>query len=160
MNIPSPLERHPRFRRLADYLTSKAPPGKLPGRQHVDPAEIVDLLPHLMLVDIVPQEDGSARYRIRLMGTEVIVAQGSDDTGKFVDEVLTEAGCADIVRGYDGIRRTKQPQYRGGMPPVEGREHIYYERVAFPLAGDGENVDVLILIFGESKNPKSKPGSG
>ena len=65
MQADSRVDGHPRFRRLAEYLAAKAPPGKLAGRQHIDPLEIPDLLPHLMLVDVIPEAGGEPRYRIR-----------------------------------------------------------------------------------------------
>ena len=148
----SDIERYPRFRRLADYLDSKAPPGKLPGRQHIDPLEIPDLLPHLMLIEVLPQAGGGARYRIRLVGTAVVAIQGSDGTGKFADEILTAAEGADIIKGYDEIVRTRQPQYHSGTVATAGRDHVDYERIAFPLAADGEHVDMLIFVFVRPKS--------
>jgi hypothetical protein len=136
-----------RFRRLADYLAEKAPPGKLPGRQHIDPLEIPDLLPHLALVDVIPQPQGGPRYRVRLMGTRAAEMQGSDPTGKFADEVLTGREGEAIIKAFGEVLRSRQPQYRRGVVATPGREHIPYERLAFPLASDGEQVDMLIFIF-------------
>ncbi len=140
-----PQDRHPRFRRLYDYLQAKAPAGKLPGRQHIDPLEIPDLLPYLMLMDVVREKGGEPRYRIRLVGTEVVALQGEDATGKFAGEVLTRG--ANIVAGYDDILETRRPQHRHGEVATPGREHATYERMAFPLASDGETIDMLIFVF-------------
>jgi hypothetical protein len=147
MDVQAAIDANPRFRRLADYLAAKAPPGKLPGRQHIEPTELAELLPWLMPIDAVAQQDGTTRYRLRLVGTEAASIQGSDSTGKFVDEVLTGSEGKDVVAGYDEIRRTRQPQYRRGVVAITGREYVPYERIAFPLARDGETVDRLILIF-------------
>jgi hypothetical protein len=142
-----PIARHPRFRRLADYLAAKAPPGVLPGRQHIDPLEIPDLLPYLMLIEIVPRDGGTAPYRIRLVGTEVVTLQGAEITGKFVDEVLTGLEGPAILEGYGEIVRSHRPQYRRGTVATPGRSHAGYERLTFPLAGDGAHVDMLISVF-------------
>jgi hypothetical protein len=147
MSAETAIQNNPRFRRLADYLASKAPPGKLPGRQHIEPTELGDLLPWLMLMDVVTQKDGAPRYRLRLVGTEVVAIQGSDGTGKFVDEVLTAEEGPRVIAGYDEILRTRLPQYRSGVVASTGREHVPYERIAFPLAADGEHVDRLIFVF-------------
>ena len=147
MNATFEIERNARFRRLADYLAAKAPPGKLPGRKHIDPLELADLLPWVMLIDVIPQASGEPRYRIRLKGTEVVAIQGSDGTGKFVEEVLNGKEGLAIVRAYGEILRSREPQYRRGNVASIGREHVPYERVAFPLASDGENVDMLLLVF-------------
>lgn len=149
METKAPLDHHPRFRRLADYLAAKAAPGKLPGRQHIDPVELFDMLPYLILIDVIREGGGELRYRIRLMGTEVVALAGSDGTGKFVEDVLTdpEEG-AKIITRYEEILRTREPQYWQGVLAVPGRKHMAYERIAFPLSRDGENVDMFILVFG------------
>lgn len=155
MSVQSAIDNDPRYRRLADYLESKAPPRKLPGRQHIDPLEIADLLPYVMLIDVIRQAEGEPRYRIRLMGTEVVAIQGRDGTGKYVEEILTDPEGIAIIRRYDEILRTRQPQFRRGVVATPGRKHIHYERVAFPLARDGENIDMLIFLFS-----RIQPGAG
>lgn len=130
----------------------------LPGRQHIDPLEFADLLPWIMLIDVLPQTAGEPRYRIRLMGTEVVEIQGADETGRYVEEVLTGPEGAEVIRGCDEILRTRQPHHRRGGVATSGREHMYYERVAFPLASDGENVDMLILIFAKAEKPVGQVG--
>ena len=147
MSLDELLTRYPRFRRLADYLAAKAPPGKLPGRQHINPAELSDVLPFLMLMDVLRQPSGPPRYRIRLMGTEVVAIQGFDGTGKLAEELLTGAEGAQVIAAYDDILRTKTPQYRRGGVAAIGRDHVPYARIAFPLASDGEHVDMLIFVF-------------
>jgi hypothetical protein len=141
------VAEHPRFRRLADYLASKAPPGKLPGRQHIEPTDMGDLLPWIMLIDVIAAAGSAPRYRIRLVGTEVVEIQGSDQTGKYVEEVLDKAEAAAIMQAYGEIVRTHEPGYRQGMVATVGREHVFYRRIAFPLARDGEHVDMLIFVF-------------
>jgi hypothetical protein len=147
MSHPLPLHRHARFRRLAEYLAAKAPPGRLPGRRHVDPTEIVDLLPWLMLLDVVPQADGEARFRIRLAGTEVTRYYGSEMTGRFLDEILHGPAAAEIVRSHREVVRTRTPLHYRARVAAPGRSHVAYERVTFPLAADGERVDMLVSVF-------------
>lgn len=154
--VSVPVDEHPRFRRLADYLAGKAPPGKLPGRQHIEPTEITDLLPWMMMVDVTAMPDGGLRYRIRLVGTEVVAIQGSDGTGKYVEEVLDKSEVAAILRGYDKVVRAREPEYRSGVVPTAGREHVPYRRIAFPLARNGEHVDMLLLIFANDGKGPSK----
>jgi hypothetical protein len=100
-----------------------------------------------MLIDVISSPEAEARYRIRLVGTEVVGIQGSDGTGKFVEHVLNNTEAADILQGYGEIVRLRQPGYRRGVVATEGREHVPYRRIAFPLARDGEHVDMLIFVF-------------
>lgn len=143
----SHLDGHPRFRRLADYLCARTAPGRLPGRQHIEPTEIADLLPWLMLVDVIEQPSGGTRYRIRLVGTEVVAIQGSDGTGRFVDDVLNDGNAAAIIDGYNDIVCSRRPQYHEGVVATQGRDHVPYRRIAFPLARDGAHVDMLLFVF-------------
>ena len=143
----SHLAEHPRFRHLADYLSSKAAPGRLAGRQDIEPTEIADLLPWIMLIDVIRQGSSEPRYRIRLVGTGVVAIQGRDGTGQFVEDVLNDTGAAAIIRGYDEIVHSHEPQYRKGVVATAGRDHVLYRRIAFPLARDGVNVDMLIFVF-------------
>jgi hypothetical protein len=155
MEASSHIAGHLRFRRLADYLASKARPGMLPGRQHIEPLEIPDLLPWIMLVEVTAQVNAEPRYRIRLVGTEVVDIQGVDGTGKYVEEVLNRAEAATIVQGYGEIIRSHVPSYREGVVATVGREHVHYRRMAFPLARDGKNVDMLIFVFVSDDKPSS-----
>jgi hypothetical protein len=41
----------------------------------------------------------------------------------------------------------REPHYRNGVAAIAGREHIPYERIVFPLAADGEHIDMLIVVF-------------
>lgn len=147
MNGDIPADYDPRFMRLAAYLAAKAPPGKLPGRQHVEPSEIIDLLPNLRLIEVVPQPGGPPRYRIRLAGTEVVEIFGVDGTGRFVDEVLQTDRAATIIRAYEEMLRTKRPQCLRGRLSAASRRHVSYQRVAFPLATNGVDVDMLLFMI-------------
>ena len=67
-----------------DYWCRKASGKSMPRRADIDPIDIPKLLPHVMLVDVLP----SGRYRYRLIGTENAEAHGVNATGRFLDEVL------------------------------------------------------------------------
>jgi hypothetical protein len=141
----TPYQRHPRFQELATYLAAKAPDGKLPGRHHIDPTEIPRLLPHLTLIDVV-RTDSGLRYRVRLVGTDVAAKTAIEVTGKWLDEAFPAEAAATIAAAYDDVVATHKPHHWASVITVPGREHIRFERVIFPLASDGETVDMLIGI--------------
>jgi hypothetical protein len=143
-----PLDRHPRFRRLYDYLRGKAPPGRLCGRQHIDPAEITELLPHLILVDIVRDPGRETRFRFRLVGSKVAAQHGYDFTGMFVEDAIPERERAQqILATYHGVLADRLPNYLRGGIASPSRKFLPVERVVFPLARDGETIDMLIGVF-------------
>jgi hypothetical protein len=141
----TPYQRHPRFQKLATYLAAKAPNGKLPGRQHVDPVEIPRLLPYLSLVDVV-RDAGALRYRFRLIGTDVVAKTAKDVTGKWVEDAFPAEAAAAIIQAYDGVVATRTPHHWANVMAVPGREHIRFERIVFPLASDGKTIDMLIGV--------------
>lgn len=147
MNGTLPAGCDARLQRFAAYLAAKAPAGKLPGRQHIEPLEIPHLLEYLTLLDVIRQPNGDLRYRIRLAGTHVVNLLGIDGTGKFVDEILNTDCGLDIIRAYKDMVTTKKPQYLDGELRGKGRGHVTFQRAGFPLARNGEDVDMLVLMM-------------
>ena len=147
MDMPLPPGCDTRLKRFADYLSRKAAPGKLAGRQDIDPLELRDLLGSLVLHDVVPQKGGGQRYRTRLVGTRVVELLGGDTTGQFLDERLSPERGALIIGHFDRVVETKQPHYFGGKLSNRNREHILVQRVCFPLARNGEDVDMLAIVM-------------
>src|SRR5579859_4627504 len=43
----------------------------------------------------------------------------------------------------------RAPQYYSGTVVTNSRQHVAFERVVFPLATDGEHVDMLIFVFAQ-----------
>lgn len=46
-----------KFTAMRDYLVAVAPPGRLSGRQHIDPPAIRGLLPFINLVNVLREAD-------------------------------------------------------------------------------------------------------
>jgi hypothetical protein len=61
------------------YIMRKTEAKRLPSRSGINPNEIPALLPNIVLIDVV----GSAeRFRFRLIGTNITLAIGADNTGR------------------------------------------------------------------------------
>lgn len=65
-------------------------------------------------------------------------------------EVLREAGQLRFRFRLVGTTQTA----------VAGRKFIDTERIYFPLAGDGETVDMLLIVNGYPGNPEFMPRAG
>lgn len=146
MAFELPADCDTRIRRFAEYLASKAPPGRLPGRQHIIPSEITDLLPFLAMYDVIREANGNLRFRARLVGTHAVELFGEDPTGKFLDEFVVPERVEQVVKRYGQVVLTKEPAYHAGKLVRGGRDHVRYHRAAFPLARDGEVVDMLVVV--------------
>lgn len=138
----------PRFREIFDYWLTKLPaPGRLPGRQHIDPLDIPHLLPGFVLIDVVP-DGGRNRYRFRLMGTSFVEATGADHTGRFIDEVgLHTVKYETLCEIFGAMARTRQPHYWEAPVTMSQRDYIGLRRIALPLARDGMNVDMIMGYY-------------
>ena len=136
---------HPLVCRLYDYWRSIAPPGRLPGRQHLVPEDIAPLWSRAWMLDVFRDP---LRYRYRLCGTEVVRSLGREVTGEWLDEVhpgliadpqshqrfhfMVETGCPTWCRGLPLFARDPNPQM--------------IETCIVPLAGDGRTVDKMLAV--------------
>ena len=136
---------HPKLQRLLRYWRSIHPPGGLPGRQHLDPMAIVDLLPGLWLLDV---QRAPFRLRYRLVGTRIVESIGREVTGEWLDEahphVATEV---DFFARYRRVVETGVPNRRRGAAKLWAHaDYREVENAIFPLASDGRSVDMLMVL--------------
>lgn len=135
----------PRFAWMRDYLARVAPPGRLPGRQHVEPLAFKALLDFVNLVD-VERIDGRYRFRFRLVGVHQTLAAGREITGRFLEDAVLPAFVERIGANMRTAAERRVPVHDAFPMPHPGRDAIATERVYFPLAGDGANVDMLLIV--------------
>lgn len=138
--------KDPRFRAFFVYWQSKAPPGQLPGRQHIDPLEIPRLLPHIALYDVV-RLNTDFRFRFRLVGTGVAEALGADNTGRFIDEIMAPDAYGPLHAAYSRLVRDHALQYWQRNLPFANRDFLAVQRLALPLAADGSTVDMIMTYY-------------
>lgn len=135
---------NPKLQRFYDYWRSKIPEGRrFPARQAIEPTEIPDLLPSVIMIDVVRQ-DGTTRFRVRLAGSDYVKAVGWDRTGHWVDADRPEAEGEAVVATYREVLETGEPHHWTSHLHDVGRQLVPYERLMCPLSDDGETIDVLI----------------
>jgi hypothetical protein len=138
----------PRFRTFFDYWRSKAPPGLLPGRQHIDPVEMRAFLPYILLFDVVRLQDGRYRFRHRLVGTHVSLLLSAIRPLSFVDEIAypehyEKLHYPEMVR----IIERHEAHYSQREVPVMVRNFTQFQRLKLPMATDGITVDMVIGLY-------------
>jgi hypothetical protein len=136
---------HPRFTWMRDYLARVAPPGRLPGRQHIDLLDLKDVLPFVNLVD-VSRERSALCFRFRRVGAVQTQMAGREITGMTVEEAVLPAYADRILSNMRAVVEHRAPVYDRFPIPHPDREYIDSERIYFPLTTDGETIDMLILI--------------
>ena len=144
----------PQLRDLYLYWAGKRGLRNFPARRDIEPEEIRQLLPYIMLVDVL--EDGRF-FRFRLVGTDV--AFGVDPTGQLQHEAVPEGIYRDHItalfrRGAAGPGALhSRSSY--AYTKLEGPRSI--SRLFMPLAADGLTIDMMIIGNRDTDKPVSIP---
>lgn len=144
---------HVTLQRLHDYWELKRGARPMPARSDLDPVDMKALLPHLILIDVVPDE---RRYVYRLVGTQEVEMRGADPTGKAVKDAYYAESAGETMSYLDRVVATQKPVlYRGTYQPTSTRTQE--EDVLFlPLSKGGSACD-MILIYGRIQWMKDEP---
>jgi hypothetical protein len=142
---PPPV--HPRFTDMIEYLAGVAPAGRLPGRQHIDPVDFRHVLNLVNLVD-VERGGGEARFRYRLLGETQTLNAGRDITGMLVEEAIAPPLAARIAGNMRQVLETRLPVYDRFPMPHPDRDFIDSQRMYYPLAADGECINMFLILNG------------
>jgi hypothetical protein len=131
---------HPALRSLFDYWSGRRNGACLPARRDIDPLDIPELLPHLMLIDVEP----SAELRFRLVGTALVRHLGRDTTGLAVSEGYFGTEWEKIQEDYRYVIAKRRPCLRHNQGVGRDRRTFDYQRLLLPLAADGAEVDMIL----------------
>ncbi len=137
---------HPKLQRMYQYWQALRPaPDLLPGRQHLDPLQIPDLLPGIWLLDIQREP---FRLRYRLAGTRIVEAIGREVTGLWLDEAHPHlAAHPDYYDRYQSVMGSGVPNRRRGQARMwQHEDYREIENVIFPFAANGKTVDMLLVL--------------
>jgi hypothetical protein len=138
------------FRELLAYWQSKVAPGRLPGRQHIDPTELQPRhLSQLLLLDVVAPTAPKLRrrYRFRVAGTGFSAIAGRDVTGLHYDEIGAPERAMPVIRALDLVVERKAPVYLSGRLSIPSQDYVWVKRLGLPLAQDGNTVDMILAIW-------------
>ena len=132
------------IKQVYGYWRSKCEGDRMPRRRDIDPVEIPRLLPHLTIVEVVPDE---RRYVYRLVGTKEVEIRGRDPTGKSVLDGFFGPSLDDALSCYDTVVASRRPHYDDSPYVTPNGRFSDDETLFLPLSEDGENVS-RILVFG------------
>ncbi len=137
-------ECHSSVRALHGYWQAKRGARAMPSRADIDPTELKQFLPHLILIDVVADP---RRYIYRLVGTHEVDMRGMDPTGKAVKDAFYAESADHTLVFLDHVARTRAPAlYRGTYQPSSTRTQTE-DTIFLPLSNDGETVN-MILVYG------------
>jgi hypothetical protein len=130
-----------RIRRLLAYWQEKCAGRTMPARDDIDPGDIRDLLPNIVMVDI----EQPFRVRYRLVGTRVADFNRIDFTGRYLDELHWD-GQGRYSRAYRHACEFGVPVYGIDTWPL-ARDHAGRSEIGImPLSTDGKNVERCLAL--------------
>jgi hypothetical protein len=114
----------------------------MPRRSDIDPAEIPQLLPFVMLVDVF---ENPRDFRFRLVGTEIDAITAVSLRGQRFSENRQLGSGSNVWNHYEAVIRTRQPltapvDYVGSDRFVRAIRHCL-----MPLSEDGETVNMIFV---------------
>jgi hypothetical protein len=144
----------PRVRALHRYWQSKCFDASLPARTSIDPTEIPQLLPYLVIAEI---EAAPMRVRYRLVGTRVVEDHGADFTNRYLEDC--NFAVEPLLREcYRQLVETQAPVFAyyewhkeellGARGAVGANETGF-----FPLSSGGTKVDFAISLADPQVHP-------
>ena len=138
---------HPVLRKFDFMWRSQAQNGQLPGRQHMVHEDLIELLPHLMILEVSGEGD-RLRFRARLVGQHHVEMNGCNSAGQFVDEAGNDGriGCVDQDALTD-VAISRTPLYTRYRMETAPGQSIECEGALYPLASDGVNVDRIAAVI-------------
>ncbi|WP_299374115.1 PAS domain-containing protein [uncultured Kiloniella sp.] len=130
------------IKKLYDYWLSKAPPSMLPARHDIDPAEMAEFLPHLILLDV---QANPLDFRYRLIGTHISAYLKEDLTSRWMSTLDHQKPPSRIWDNCKKAVETRGPVFP--YTPYIGpkQDIVEMEDLILPLARDGINVDMLLV---------------
>lgn len=137
--------------RLAEfirYILAIHPADRLPSRRDFDPMRIPHLLSGVVLVT-VHREDARTRFRMKVVGQDVVDASPVRIGQRYLDEIVAELPNASvIIDTRQAVLDTGHAYLRQGSPtmPFTFRMTVL-EYVHCPLAEDGATVDHIVSFF-------------
>jgi hypothetical protein len=133
-----------RARRMFQYWMKKKAGRQLPSRSDIEPSEIKDLLPHIILTRL---EYEPFRVLYKLIGTRAVENAGLDYSGRYLDELdfVSEFGT-DWPATYRLVATGREPIF--GLCQIRFTDGVIkpYVVAMFPLSSDGTTVDQCLAI--------------
>ena len=143
-DVPLPQVTSKAIHGFDAYWRAKARDRRLPARSDIDPAEIKQLLPDIVLLDV---EWEPFRCRVRLRGTRAEQFRPKGAT-KYLDEGTTFAPGRkeDYIAEMKFVATGQRPAFaRDWMITRQGGQRDIWAGI-WPLSADGQRTDMLVVI--------------
>jgi len=130
---------------ILGYWRSRRQHGRLPGRGAIDPCDFKRHLPTISLTDVrTNQLDKAREYRLRLAGTGLYSVYGGEITGKRLMDVYAPDAAHYWRTELDKVVESRAPVVGCHSLAWRGSPHLSILWLRLPLAGDGDDVDMIL----------------
>ena len=116
---------------------------RLPSRADIEPLDIPDLLPQVVLLDVVRDP---WNFRFRLIGTNVVYHLNKDWTGSWFTEIGHMTPPSKIFTNCVEVSSTGTPLRSKTSYVGPHAQFVTAEDIILPLADDGETPDKLLMF--------------
>ncbi len=127
-----------------EYWLAKCSGEALPSREDISPAEMVAFLPNILLLDV---QEEPLDFRFRLVGTRIVPLLSRDYTGEWMSSIDILKAPGTVWQNCSRAVELAEPVY--AFTPYVGpkKDVLDVEDLILPLASDGQNVDMLMVIL-------------
>lgn len=140
---------HPCAEELLAYWNGKRGARPMPDRADIVPAEIVRLLPNIIICETLRNGED---FRTRIFGTALVQLVGEERTGKFLSEFGENTSVPtrpEIVqdRWFEVTRRAyreARPVLVTGTMSSSDRPHLVLHGVCCPLTAGGTTIEQML----------------
>jgi hypothetical protein len=115
----------------------------MPARTDLDPLDIPQLLPSIILLDVLHEPRD---FRYRLVGTRWVWHFDRDDTGRLMSDLPHQRAPSRVWDACCAVVAQRRPHLPADIPYV-GKQPGYsaIEPLIMPLSRDGFNVNMLFV---------------
>lgn len=141
-------DRYPDLTRVLAYWNRKRGSAFAPRRADIDPLDLVEALPRIMLADVAgtPPE-----FRYRLAGTAIGTIHGEDFTHRTPLDLKPAAFGRLIHEHYGAVVARRVPLMHLVMLDTLQKSRSY-ARLLLPLSENGQDVTMLMAVDSKEQN--------
>lgn len=132
-----------RIRQGFDYWLSKLDGARLPARCAIDPAEIVQLLPHVVMVEV---SRDPLDFVERVTGEAILKHSRENSMHRSWRDYPGRGPDSEIWRHFAEVVESGEPNFTSVPYVGPQRDLVEVEMVACPLSEDGRTVDRVIAF--------------
>jgi len=151
LDLDADLPRYPDLCFALEYWKSKKGDAFAPPRAAIDPIEMPQLLPRVMLADVETAEGSEPDFRYRLSGTGIRAVHGYDPTRLRPIELTPRIYGQLIDAHYRAAVAARQPLAHV-IVMITNLKQRSYARIILPLSNDGATINMLMTVDSETQN--------